>query len=241
MGRRPRPRRLVGQSDQRRWKLQPLRSCYTLNNPSGLLDVNNKRPSITAITSLGGSPGYRSSYGLNSWFDVRYPFGNNATNGVGTNPNGNTKKNTFPPNYIDIRRPLQRRPARHHSSSPTWSGPTTRRKPIPAAATASSPPDYGPSTAAPLPADLTGDSQSAPRPPLHRPPQQIRQRHLPRRKRPAPSNSLNSPSSIGTTRRFRPRHPRPKLAHRRQQIIETLTKSMVLEASPISPYDPFPI
>ena len=136
-------------------------AVVTLNNPSGLLDVNNSAIN-TAITSLGGSPGYRSSYGLNSWFDVRYPFGNNATNGVGTNPNGNTKKNTFPPNYIDMRVLSN---VRQPATTPLFSDmvwANNDAKTTPSGCNGVVPSDYGPSTAGALPpADLTGDTQSA--------------------------------------------------------------------------------
>ncbi|MGN6367602.1 MAG: type II secretion system protein [Phycisphaerae bacterium] len=72
-------------------------SAVSSKNPMGYLDLNGN--AIDPATS----PGYRSSYGLNSWLDARYPYGNKGQQGVGSS-GGHTSKNTMPPNYVDMRR-----------------------------------------------------------------------------------------------------------------------------------------
>jgi len=135
------------------------------NNPTGLTDVNNN-PINTALTSAGGSPGYRSSYGINSWMDIRYPYGNRGTQGVGMASTGaftpSTASSKMPPNYIDMRvlSNIGQQATTPLVADMIWVN--TDQKTNSSTCFGVVPSDYGPTSAsAPAPNDLTGDNQSA--------------------------------------------------------------------------------
>ena len=129
------------------------------NNPAGLTDVNGQL--INAASPPIGSPGYRSSYGLNSWFDIRYPYGNQGKAGVGTNPNGNTKTNTFPPNYNDMRvlSNIGQPATTPLFADMVWAN--NDLKTTPSGCNGVVPSDYATGGSTLVPTDLNGDSQTA--------------------------------------------------------------------------------
>lgn len=139
-------------------------AVVTANNPTGLLDVKGSAIN-SAATSAGGSPGYRSSYGLNSWMDARYPYGNKGTQGVGTTSSGNTASNKMPPNYIDMRilSNIAQPATTPVFTDMVWANNDAKLKSGGSGCFGMVNTDYGPgaTAAAPVPADLSGETNSA--------------------------------------------------------------------------------
>ena len=125
------------------------------NNPMGYLGLDGK-PVTTA------SAGYRSSYGLNSWMDVRYPYGNKGQQGVGTSASTNTSSNKMPPNYFDMRKNADIAQPATTPDLPDMIWANNDTKTSPSGCNGVVPSDYGPGTgAATPPTQLDGNTATA--------------------------------------------------------------------------------
>jgi len=69
-----------------------------INNPTGLADLTGQP--LKKGPYPGGSPGYKGSYGINSWMDYRYPKGNRL-NTVGLPLNGGADTSAELPGHAE--------------------------------------------------------------------------------------------------------------------------------------------